>query len=327
MQGESYRLINQSKFRLLQGLVTSSLLIVLLYAVNWEHVYTLFAISQWDYIVLSIILIGISHLLNILRWAHLLRGYEVTNTTLLVYYGAGLFSNNFLPTGIGGDGVRIFLLSRHIAPTRALLSVILDRGLGTFALSALLIVALYLGLPPGTTIEGREERSFFYVEQVAYTGGLAIIGVSFIGVLSWKLFPLFRNAAAKSLAGVSELFTNVSCSWGTWWRIFSGGYVISVFSHLGIVAAHWAVVEAFNISVPVVALIWLVLIGALSLLIPLSINGIGLQESVYVVLLGCYGISSSMAFAVAITLRLLLVGFGVVGGILSLRIRIASSYE
>jgi uncharacterized membrane protein YbhN (UPF0104 family) len=304
---------------LLQCVGTGGLLVALVSTVDWEQFYSLLVISQKQYIALSLILVAASHALNLLRWAYFLRGHDVSYSILLSYYGAGLFSNNFLPTGIGGDGVRVLLLSRQIAPAQAVLSVVLDRSIGTLALGILFAIALGYGLPPGLIASDRWWGSIFNVAPVVYFGGSTIVGMSFCGLLGWRFFPAIRDKVGTAGAFVADTLTKASWTKRSWWKLISGAYVLSLLSHLSIIAAHWAVAEAFRIAVPGISLVWLVLIGALSLFVPFTINGVGLQESVYVILLGCYGISSSMALAMAIVLRLLLIGFGVIGGILSLR--------
>jgi uncharacterized membrane protein YbhN (UPF0104 family) len=100
--------------------------------------------------------------------------------------------------------------------------------------------------------------------------------------------------------------------------LLSGGYALSVLSNLGTIMAHWAVIQAFGLDISSGAAIWCVLIVSASMLLPISINGLGLQESVYVVVLASYGVPTANALGVALIMRLLMVCFSLLGGVLSL---------
>lgn len=95
-------------------------------------------------------------------------------------------------------------------------------------------------------------------------------------------------------------------------------YVLSVFSNLSLIAAHWAVLQALGSALSPGAAIWLVIIGSLSLLVPISINGLGVLESVFVVVLAAYSVSAPVALASALLIRALGVLFCLLGGLISL---------
>src|SRR6266508_5324166 len=135
-----------------QIVVTIALCILLLRQMAWADPLPLVAQLRWDFVALSISVVLIIHLLNVACWQYILQQRTVGYGRLLAIYGAGLFSNNFLPTGIGGDGLRIALLSRDVTLSQAIFSVGLDRVLGLCGLTAFVLPAFWLGLPPGLHI-------------------------------------------------------------------------------------------------------------------------------------------------------------------------------
>jgi len=67
------------------------------------------------------------------------------------------------------------------------------------------------------------------------------------------------------------------------------------------------------------AAIWLVLAGSLSMLLPISINSLGVLESVFIVVLAAYAVPAPTALAVALLARALSTLYSLAGGALSLR--------
>src|SRR5258705_5831121 len=126
----------------MQVSITVVLMGWLINRMDWVHTLLLLGSLRWPLVVLSISLLLVSHLINVIRWRYLLDQRQISFRMLLAIYGAGLFSNNFLPTGIGVDGVRMALLNRHVPLGRAMGSVVLDRGIGLIALSALFALGL-----------------------------------------------------------------------------------------------------------------------------------------------------------------------------------------
>ena len=82
------------------------------------------------------------------RWGCLVwaLGVQVSYWRLVDLYFIGAFFNQFLPTGVGGDAVKMFELSREDGKAAsAISSVLVDRFLGLFVLFALALLALLVG--------------------------------------------------------------------------------------------------------------------------------------------------------------------------------------
>lgn len=296
--------------------VTIVLLIVLMRSVQWQELQGLVGTVQWNFIYFSIVFIFISHLINIVRWRSIIPTHSRFNR-ILVYYGAGLFSNNFLPTGIGGDGVRVVLLSRDVPLKQAMLSVAVDRMLGLFSLSALLVPALYLGMPPGmkniTTSLIRAITDSKLVTIVLL--GCAICAA--VVLLAWKLPAIRPRLIAGNVDQLASL-RGTRPSARHWFTVLTIGYVLGAVSQSGLVLGQWAVIRAAGVQVSFGAALWLLIIVSFSLILPLTVNGLGLQENLYVVVLGYYGVAPATALFIGLLVRMLMIGFSLLGGLLSL---------
>ena len=139
--------------RLLRILISLIVLIIVIVNVGadrlWETLTTIAPI--WFLVALAIHLCGI--VIRTLRWSMLIRslGVQVPFGRLFYLYMAGTFFNTFLPTGIGGDIVKIVDLAAESGGARAFSTVFADRLTGILGSSLIaLIVALFdpVDVPP-----------------------------------------------------------------------------------------------------------------------------------------------------------------------------------
>lgn len=298
----------QRGLRLLQALVTLGLLAWLVGTVDWAAVVPLLGGLQWVPLVGTLVCLLFSHLANVLRWQYLLDRPELRFGSLVRWYAIGLFGGNILPTGIGGDAVRAGLAGRAMPLGRALLAVALDRVIGLVALSALLVLGLAGGLPPGLAVGAR-----LWPYWPVLVGLLALGVLAGVALLAWV-----RRPSARLRGWLGERTRRWELpGWdaGEWLRRLAGSYLISLPAHLGIVAANIAVLAALAVFVPWQASVWLVILSSLSLLLPISVNGIGVVEGVYVLVLASYGIDSAAGLSAALLLRLLGLGISLLGGL------------
>jgi hypothetical protein len=277
---------------------------------------------RWLFLMAGVGCLIICHLINIVRWGYLLDQRTVGCSTLLLFYGAGLFSNNFLPTGIGGDGVRAMLLGRVITPGRAILSVVLDRGIGLVALSALLAAGVWAGMPPvlDSTAGGLNTR---LGNSRVIT--LALLGIGLIALLTvaaWWLSPTVRSATLRVRTGLIERWDLPRWTAGEWSRRIAGGYILSVCSHVCIAVATGCMLQAIWVTLPPSAALWLVILSSLSLLLPIAVNGMGVVEGVYVMLLSSYGVPTAAGLGCALLMRLAAMLLSMVGGVALLQRRV-----
>jgi uncharacterized protein (TIRG00374 family) len=96
------------------------------------------------WILVGFLLVNASVVLRAYRWLLLVRGLhaEVSFGRLVELYYVGSFFNVFLPSGFGGDVVRILEISRDIPADIATGTVLIDRLTGLMMLFALALVAL-----------------------------------------------------------------------------------------------------------------------------------------------------------------------------------------
>jgi len=303
--------------RLVQIVCTLGLGVVLARSIDWASFGASLASLRWGFVALAALFLLAAHALNVVRWRGLLPPGAIAPGTLAAYYGAGLFCNNFLPTGIGGDGVRAALAARHVALPPALLSVALDRGVGLAGLGLFLLPALWFGLPAGLgdrlALPALPSQWLWVLAVIAI--GAALGGA---GALLYGRGQQLRGLLTR-VAGSEQVPATARRGVRGWAALLLNTYALSVCSNLGTIAAHWAILAALGISVSPGAAIWLVLAGSLSMLLPISINSLGVLESVFIVVLAAYAVPAPTALAVALLARALSTLYSLAGGALSLR--------
>ena len=241
------------------------------------------------------------------RWCHVVKANRISlpfPAALRIFF-VGFFFNQTLPSSVGGDVFRIWLLYRRGTTLgQATGSVMLDRIIG---LEALLLTAFF-GIPVlFTTVPGPAPWSFL---------GLSILGLTAFAVLlalggtygtvldRWQLTRVIRNAA-RSL----------------WWLVtnpIQGLTVLalSVSVHLMTVACIDLLLRGFGHAVPFTLLVTLVLPVLLVTVIPVSMAGWGVRENAMVFILGFAGIPAPDALATSLLFGIGIFLVGLPGGII-----------
>src|SRR5688572_29690661 len=129
----------------LRILVSGGLLVYLVWRSDPAKIWQSWQQAHLELIVLALALQFLGVALSAAKWWVLLRarGQRQPFTWLLGAYLAGQFANNFLPTAVGGDALRIAQLGRRIGSySEASASVFVERLTGFLALSLLATLAL-----------------------------------------------------------------------------------------------------------------------------------------------------------------------------------------
>lgn len=128
------------------------LLIYLVWQANPAAIWNLWKALDWNMLALGLLLQFAGVALSAAKWSLLLRarGQILPFRFLLGNYLAGQFANNFLPTTVGGDALRVAQLGRRIGSySQASASVFLERLTGFLALSVIACTALLFSLRSG----------------------------------------------------------------------------------------------------------------------------------------------------------------------------------
>jgi uncharacterized membrane protein YbhN (UPF0104 family) len=244
------------------------------------------------------------------RWLVEALGLVLRAVDAIRYTFYGIFFNLVVPGATGGDVVKAYYAARRTGvPTKAVVSVLVDRIVGLFAL-VLFASAILFSRPDRAGWD--TPRTFCAVVLAAGIGGGAL-------VLSRRL----RRALGLSALFARLPFQHVWREVDAAFRLYRGrpgalalGVVVSLGNHAG--TAILAFVLARALGLEVVALSdCLALVPVVSLLsaIPLLPGGWGVGELAFAFFFGPVGVPPSEAVALSVVLRLAILTSGLPGGV------------
>jgi hypothetical protein len=266
------------------------------------------------WLVLAFITLILGKIITSYRWQVLLKAQEI-DIPLRFLIGSvfvGQFFNSFLPTTIGGDAMRAYdtaALSKD--STKSVVSVFADRLIGVFALALLAVAALLIGFASGQDVN-------FYVIPVMLVFFLCSIGVLLIfnARLYILLDQLLRLAHLVKIAGKLEeayrsfnILRNVP-------RVLAIAFLASLLLQINVILFYYFIGVSLDLGVSFLYFAMIVPVALVVLLVPFSINGIGIREGIFVYLLTGLGVETREAIALSWISFGLMLTQGIIGGII-----------
>lgn len=287
--------------------ISGALLYVALRNTDFSALAARLSLHSIGWIALAIAVALFQILLGALRWQIISDTCDAPLTWLraLRYNMIGSFFNQTLPSSIGGDAVRLWLVGRGSAGWRAATySIFVDRALGLIAL-ALLILAL-LPWSYGLIADPQGRTALALIDAIALAAGA---GFLVVGWLRWRWLdrwlPLhhLRICAVKANAILFDARRGIPVA------------LLSFSVHVLTAAVAWC--AARSIAAPVLFWQLLVLIPPIMLItmLPVSIAGWGLRETTMGVAFGYAGLSSSEGVNVSLLFGAIIFIVGGLGGL------------
>jgi len=242
------------------------------------------------------------------RWRMIAQGCGLTPryATMLRVSFIGTFFNQVLPSTVGGDAARIYMLARGQGGwAGATYSVLIDRVAGIFALTLIVFLCLPWTL---TLVQDPVARIVLILIGFGAIGG-ALVFLA-IGRIRWK--PLMRWAPTRHLVEVSR----------TAWRIcgspraISNILALSFIVHLMTVLATWCMVQSVSASVDFALLLFMVPPVILIATVPISIAGWGVREGSMIVAFAYAGLPQSDGLVVSVLIGITFFIIGAIGGLI-----------
>ncbi len=267
------------------------------------------------YLLGAVFMLPLCHLLTSMRWHVLLRalGIRMSQARTFTINMVGAFYSAFMPGTTGGDVVKAYYAAKHTPMrTRAVISVLVDRAIGLYALVIIggVTAAYQWDIPD--------------CRQVAIIAG-ALLGMTLLGLivfyipvlrkysgLNYVLKRLPMQVQVRKAVEAMEVYGRQPLMLAWAFGLAFPVHAASIFSAtlagkaLGLPLSelyYWAVV-------PVIALV-----GA----IPISPQGAGVMEFFAVQLTRRQGVTVSQAFALVMAIRLIQILWNLAAGLFVLR--------
>jgi uncharacterized protein (TIRG00374 family) len=259
--------------------------------------------------VLLALLVAVRWRLIILSLGHSLSFYESWRLVMI-----GLFFNQCLPSGIGGDVARIVLAARLGVPRGpAVVSVVVDRLFALAAVGLFMLAGLWC-LPWGQPLLVDAVLSSFvaagFVILLGLDRGLALVEryPAIVQSSPWrKLQPLIEFGRMVSRTFQLVLHRGGPARTIIWTSLINqlalGGIVFLIGARLD---PGLRLIDALLLFPPAMLLSML----------PISLGGWGIREGSMVLFLGAAGVSSTAALAISLSFGIAMILAGAIGGIM-----------
>jgi uncharacterized protein (TIRG00374 family) len=272
--------------------------------------------AHYRWILAAIIAYIIVEVAAAWRWKILLKVQDInlSNARIAGLFLIGMFYNQFLPGGTGGDIVKTYLLWKETPGKKpgALLAVLFDRMIGLIALIIITGVLIFLryGWLTRETAAQLDSNPLhnprFYVWVVLAVFGSSVLFVTTTFVVSgFNLLDKLphRFPGREKLIEISAAYHLYARHWHT----TASAFAASLVCHLGTFATFLCVAYAFQANVALVDFFAIMPIERTISSLPISFAGVGTREFVLQIML-----FNLCAVAPAVARMIGLVGFTVI---------------
>ncbi len=278
--------------------VSILLLLLVLRKTNLAEIFLALGGANIPLLIAALSIYFLSYYIRSHRW-HLLLQVKGVNTSiisLLKSYMIGIFFSNFLPSTVGGDVVRAYDLWKFGASkSAAIVSVVIDRFLG------LLILALFA---VGALLFSQKQ-----MENLPLLYPWVVLSAVVVLAIFWIIFmppqqiltlvnkiklPFWHNLQHK-LKNLIKAFL----VFGNHKQTIIKALGFSLMVQISVICHYYAIALALDLSVPFKNFFLIIPLVSLIMVLPISINAIGLRENAFVFFFGAYGYGVSRPEAVA----------------------------
>ncbi len=300
----------------LQVLLSLALLYILLNDVGFKEVAGTLARINWAWYLLAFAIFLFNIVIRSYRWFILLHSLNDRPPfrRLLYLYFVGFFANNFIPTGFGGDVVKVVSLrQRYGRGTEALSSVVMDRLTGLLGSSLIALVALIWNTLNQTAPIELPTSLLVAITVIAFgiPAGFLLIRWKDPLVILTNYFPTINRLP---LYGQIEKLIDTVHRYPM--PTLVQALLISLPFTLNLILIQYSIARALSLDLPLVVFPLFVPLIALINLLPIAFNGLGVREGVYLFLFVPLGVAPEEAVAMSLAFYFLRFSAGVIGGLL-----------
>ncbi len=294
----------------LRIIVSLGLLAWLLKSIGAERTFGVVAQGSPGYLLASfgVYLLGVG--VRALRWRILLKaqGVSAPLRRLTSLYFVGAFFSMFLPTGVGGDAVRMVEIARDSDNKVLSASTVLaDRVAGLLVLFAIALISLpfshHLVTPQVTAL-------ILILNLLGFGGIILLLEQSVIASLAQRISPLAWLLRRRQVSVLYHSLKRYDR------RALGGAAAMSLLFNVLLLSTNLLIARALGVDIAAGYFLLFVPIISFLLALPVSVSGLGIREGAYVFLFGQAGVASPTALSMSLCFYAITVGTGLIGGII-----------
>jgi glycosyltransferase 2 family protein len=287
--------------------ISAALLYLALRKANFSDLASRIDVASLGWIGLAIAATFLQIFIGVLRWRIVSAecGAPLTVRQAMRYNLIGSFFNQTLPSSIGGDAVRLWLVARAGAGWRAATySIFVDRAIGLIALAVMIVASLPWSYQLISDPYGRS--ALLLVDFAALAGG---VGFLILGRLPWPWL--------KTWWGTHHLY---ACAVIANRVLFSRTHgiaiaALSIFVHVLAVVIAWCVVQSIAAPVGFGQTFQLIPPVMLITMLPISIAGWGVREATLGLAFGYAGLMTNEGINISLLFGAVTFIVGAFGGL------------
>ncbi len=288
-------------------LISLALFYLALRGVNFAAVQSRISQINLGWIALAIMITLAQVFIGALRWREISGQCHapLTDVQAFRYNMIGAFFNQTLPSSIGGDAVRLWLVNRTGAGWRAATySILTDRAIGLIALALMIVASLPWSY--GMILDPNGRLALVFVDFAALAGGL---GFLLLGHLPWRWLKTWWPT--KHVHACSVVANKVIFNARTGPKIA----ILSLTVHALAVAIAWCAVRSISAPAAFAQIFMLIPPIMLITMMPISIAGWGVREATMMVAFGYAGLAQTDGTVVSILFGMVYFVVGAIGGL------------
>lgn len=274
--------------------ISAALLYFSLRKVDLHDLVTRLSVGSLGWIALAIAALFLQIFIGVLRWCEISSecGAPIGLRQGMRFNLIGTFFNQTLPSSIGGDAVRLWLVARGGAGWRAATySIFVDRAIGLIALAIVIVASLPWSYHLITDPAGR--YALLLVDVAALAGGLGFLAFGALPFPWLKTWWVTHHVHACAVIANRIIFSR---------ERGPKVAVLSLLVHVLAVVIAWCVVQSIAAPVLFSQVFQLMPPVMLFTMLPISIAGWGVREATmglafgYAGLMANEGINMSLLF-------------------------------
>jgi uncharacterized protein (TIRG00374 family) len=283
--------MTKQSYNLLKIIISLVLIvIVFIFFVDIRKVLNDLSHAHLSYLLAAGLIMIAGTVLRAVRWQVLLHplGIRLPLQRLVYFYFVGAFFNLFLPTGLGGDVVKMAMLGKATQRVpEAIGTTLVDRASGLWVLFVLSLISLpfsYTLLPSGYSMS-----VMIAITVAGAVGIFLIMGTPLLPWLGNKIRLPGQEKLERFYYSVSQLG----------YQALAEACLISLIFDVLLILFNIMLAISLNIHLPLGIFLIFVPLTSLALTLP-SISGFGARESAYIILFSSVGVDPSTAGALSL---------------------------
>jgi uncharacterized membrane protein YbhN (UPF0104 family) len=255
--------------------VSAGLIAWVLSRTPFREVAAAFRSADPRFVLLALALNPLGYLASVRRWRLLIRaqGGDAALPFLVRSFLVGVFFNNLLPSTIGGDAVRMMDTAKTgVGRAKAVAIVFVDRFVGLLALMLFAVLSVL--------VSGR------LTEKVPALYAWVLGGAAVLGLIAGLLFVLPRFVASR-----------FSFQWPA--SVLARAFAWSLLLQTLVVLNGYFLSRALHVPIPLPVFFLIVPLALFVMMLPVSINAIGVRENVWAFFFAAFGVPAALGVAVA----------------------------